>query len=204
MSPLIIDKDKKKKKILDAALDVFMDKGFSGVLISDIARAADIGKGTVYEYFQSKEDLFIELLNYLFEHHQSYDPREWTDNATPEKKLEDLISFYIDSRIQSSSRRNKVLFMLVDYLAHRRARQGKLFYNRRKYFTAYRSEIRSIVKEGVRRGAFKKVDVDLMVTIITMILDGLMFQTFLFPRALPVDKVGPVITKMILAYLEAV
>jgi len=45
MPPIIVDKAAKKKDILQAALDVFMQKGFSNVLISDVAQAAKIGKG---------------------------------------------------------------------------------------------------------------------------------------------------------------
>ena len=89
MSPLIVDKEEKKRKILQAASDIFVEKGFSNVVISDIAQAAGIGKGTVYEYFKSKEELFSELLAFLFEHHQQYTPQAWGKNATPEEKLKD-------------------------------------------------------------------------------------------------------------------
>lgn len=48
----------KRAKILAAAARVFADKGFAGARIADVALAAGIGKGTVYEYFASKDALF--------------------------------------------------------------------------------------------------------------------------------------------------
>jgi AcrR family transcriptional regulator len=52
----------KRDKILDAARAVFSHKGFAGANVSDIAEAAGIGKGTIYLYFKSKEDIFSNLL----------------------------------------------------------------------------------------------------------------------------------------------
>jgi AcrR family transcriptional regulator len=60
MSPKIVDKQERKKQIARAALEVFAEKGFESASISQVARAAGIGKGTVYEYFGSKEELTHE------------------------------------------------------------------------------------------------------------------------------------------------
>ena len=50
----------KRDAIIAAAADHFAAIGFSNARISDIARQAEIGKGTVYEYFRSKEALLLE------------------------------------------------------------------------------------------------------------------------------------------------
>lgn len=55
-------KEEKRAEILKAAARVFVEYGFDGAKIEDIAKAAGIGKGTVYEYFESKTDLFREML----------------------------------------------------------------------------------------------------------------------------------------------
>lgn len=52
----------KRQQILEAALGVFAEKGFHNAKIEEIAQAAQVGKGTVYEYFQSKKELFQETL----------------------------------------------------------------------------------------------------------------------------------------------
>ena len=55
---------KKREDILKSASHVFGDKGFHSANITDIAEQAGIGKGTVYEYFESKSALFIEVMAY--------------------------------------------------------------------------------------------------------------------------------------------
>jgi AcrR family transcriptional regulator len=54
----------KEEAIVSAAITVFMEKGFSNASIKDIAISAGVGKGTVYEYFKNKDDLFIQSANY--------------------------------------------------------------------------------------------------------------------------------------------
>ena len=50
--------------IIEASLKLFKEKGFSAVRIADIAKEAGVGKGTVYEYFSSKEELLVRACSY--------------------------------------------------------------------------------------------------------------------------------------------
>jgi len=52
----------KRQQILTAAFHVFAEKGYHNAKIEEIAQVAQVGKGTVYEYFQSKNQLFQEML----------------------------------------------------------------------------------------------------------------------------------------------
>jgi len=52
----------KRAAILKAAAAVFAAKGFHSATVEEIAAHAGVGKGTVYEYFSSKEELFREML----------------------------------------------------------------------------------------------------------------------------------------------
>ena len=49
----------KREQILNAVLELFMSEGLNGMKVSAIAKRADVGKGTVYEYFSSKEDMYL-------------------------------------------------------------------------------------------------------------------------------------------------
>lgn len=56
-----------KKKIFAGAFECFSMRTYHEVKIIDIASAAGVGKGTVYEYFESKEDLYQQLLDFFFQ-----------------------------------------------------------------------------------------------------------------------------------------
>src|SRR5512140_2316913 len=50
-------------QIIDAALDAFSENGFAAAKLDDIARRAGVSKGTIYLYFESKEELFKAVVN---------------------------------------------------------------------------------------------------------------------------------------------
>ena len=54
--------EQKRAKILAAATGLFATQPFHKVLLSDVAEAAAVGKGTLYIYFKSKEDLYLSVL----------------------------------------------------------------------------------------------------------------------------------------------
>ncbi len=56
------DSAERRKAILDAALEEFAARGFAGTRLDDVARRADVAKGTIYLYFHDKESLFQELV----------------------------------------------------------------------------------------------------------------------------------------------
>ena len=51
-----------KKKILDAAFNVFVRNGFKDTTMSHIVNESGLSKGAIYHYYSSKKDLFISLI----------------------------------------------------------------------------------------------------------------------------------------------
>jgi AcrR family transcriptional regulator len=59
----LVDQDSsKRRQILDGARKVFMDLGFDGASMGEIARAAGVSKGTLYVYFADKNQLFEAIV----------------------------------------------------------------------------------------------------------------------------------------------
>ncbi|MFJ4576979.1 TetR/AcrR family transcriptional regulator C-terminal domain-containing protein [Streptomyces sp. NPDC088846] len=53
---------RKRQAIMEAATSVFMEKGYSGTSMDDIAKLAAVSKQTVYKHFSDKEKLFAEIV----------------------------------------------------------------------------------------------------------------------------------------------
>lgn len=60
-----VETPRKRQAILDQAIRTFAELGFRGTDVQVIADRAAVGKGTVYRYFHSKEDLFWEATFYV-------------------------------------------------------------------------------------------------------------------------------------------
>lgn len=57
-------KEARPQELLDAALDLFVEKGFAATKIEDVASRAGVSKGTVYLYFPSKEELLKAVIRH--------------------------------------------------------------------------------------------------------------------------------------------
>jgi len=57
------DKARKRDLILDATMKLVMERGYTKTTMTDVAREAGIGRGTVYWHFESKEDLAYALMH---------------------------------------------------------------------------------------------------------------------------------------------
>lgn len=52
-------KQQTRKAIVDAAVNLFTEKGFEQTSMDELARVAGVGKGTIYGYFKAKEEIFL-------------------------------------------------------------------------------------------------------------------------------------------------
>jgi AcrR family transcriptional regulator len=56
------EKDNRKKLILKSARTLFFKKGFNKVTVDEIAKSSELGKGSIYLYFNSKEEIYAQIL----------------------------------------------------------------------------------------------------------------------------------------------
>jgi len=90
------EKARRQQDILEAAREVFFEKGIHRATVDDVAAHAEVSKGTVYLYFQSKESILAHLLLeglsiLLSQLEAAYAPNE---PLSPEKRLRQLAEAY--------------------------------------------------------------------------------------------------------------
>jgi AcrR family transcriptional regulator len=95
------DLDTKRERIVDAAGELFAERGFDGTTVRDICQAADANVAAVNYYFGDKQRLYVEA---VVRAHRWRMERvklpEWTAGTKPEQKLADFIKTFI-SRVRS-------------------------------------------------------------------------------------------------------
>ncbi|MGB9730426.1 MULTISPECIES: TetR/AcrR family transcriptional regulator [Calditerrivibrio] len=87
----------KKKLLMEAAVEVFSEKGFWQTKISDIVKKADLAQGTFYNYFKNKESIFKEILLKL--HQEFMDEIEEMFEHNTHNVCDKFVSKMIDSFI---------------------------------------------------------------------------------------------------------
>lgn len=95
---------RREQEILDAALELFADEQWEKVTVAQIAEHADIGKGTVYKHFASKEEIYAQLiLNYSTEL-LTFFSKELTSDADPATKIRRVLGYCLREFSEDSAR----------------------------------------------------------------------------------------------------
>ena len=116
--PKVVNKDEKRKIIAKSTCSLFIEKGFVNISISQIAKSAGIGKGTIYEYFKNKEDIVFELMSCL---QDDYDPKlksNLQSANTVKEKVICLFSLFLDDDETTQIQRKIYKEFLSIYLSN--------------------------------------------------------------------------------------
>lgn len=91
---IIVDKVQKRKDIALSCKEIFLQKGINALTISEIAKSAGVGKGTLYGYFENKEDIVFEIVNILMQKHNEKLLIEIQKEISTKDKIKKLSEFF--------------------------------------------------------------------------------------------------------------
>lgn len=201
MTPKIVDKTAKRKLIIDGALKVFARSGLYDFKMIEVAEEAGVGKGTLYEYFPSKDALIAGSFALFMEEFESHLASQLQPEDDPAAQIERLISSSMEFCLAEKER----LDALFDFYAAAIPKHdgksilGDLAPNYRHMI----GWVAEIVADGVKRGIFRPVDDKLVASMILALLDGLLFQAALGVTQLDVNKTAHGVSQMLLHGLLA-
>jgi AcrR family transcriptional regulator len=91
---IIVDKIQKRRDIALSCKEIFVLKGIKDLTISEIAKTAGIGKGTIYAYFKNKEDIVFEIVNILIQKRNEVVVDKLSKIKSTKDKLKYFSSFF--------------------------------------------------------------------------------------------------------------
>ena len=136
-------------KIIDAATKIFAKKGFHKARISEIAREAQIADGTIYIYFENKDDILISLFEEQMNAVLDNMVEKISEQNNPIKKLEKFALTHLQLIEQ-----NKNLAEIIQVEIRQSSKFMKEYKNEK--FTQYLDLVGKIIQEGQENGVFKK------------------------------------------------
>ena len=158
MSPANQSQKNKKDQIIVAAAHVFAQKGYAGSSVADIALKAEIGKGTIYAYFDSKEDLFFAVFEwFILQTGTAAKVSVAYLGGSATERLEVLS----DSIMNTWDEVKDVFNLTVEFWA---ASSSSLMRDRfkgafRRLYENFRGLVVLLIRDGIERGEFR-ADVD--------------------------------------------
>ena len=144
----------KKKRIIDAAARVFAQKGYAGTAVADIAVQAEIGKGTIYAYFDSKEDLFFAVFEwYMMQSGAAAKVSVSLLGGSAAQRLEALS----DSIMGMWDEIKDAFTLTIEFWAASSSSQMRQRFKEafRRAYEEFRGLVVALIRDGIERGEFR-------------------------------------------------
>lgn len=95
-------KQRRRDRIVEAAVEAFNRKGFSATTMQEIAKVADLAVGTLYNYFPSKNDLLVGIIEGQMEEIRKIDVRELVRRLRTARSGAEVVSWILSTVVRKS------------------------------------------------------------------------------------------------------
>ena len=178
MAPKIVDKKIKSEQIIRAAIEIFGIKGFERTRMEDIAKEANVGKGTIYEYFADKDSLMKGSFDYLFASFAAQMAPEIDPSVSAAHTIREITHKMIEAMEEIGHTYRFFLEYLL-YLSRRGDDYGQL----ETMLVEYRKLIGTIIDTGIERGEFRSdIDTAAAAASFAAWFDGAIFHLIVLPN----------------------
>ncbi len=187
--PRVVDKEEKRTKIIQAAIHVFAQKGFNRTKAIDIAKAAGVGKGTLYEYFRSLNEIFAAAFHDFLKQMDSAIHDQLDKESDPLKQIELFVKITFNEFLNAG----ELAKVMMDFWAEGiRTRSDEILntINLDEMYNTYRTLLSGIIKSGIKQNVFRKVDPKLTASMMIGVLDGLYLQYIMNPNVFDFNKMS--------------
>lgn len=173
--PKIVNVEEKKQEIYRAAAQVFFDKGYNDTTLGDIAKASNVGRSTLYQYFKNKEEIFHEVsISFFSELVSSLDEIMSTDLYATEKLIRMLSVFIFESGAD-----DKRFFELTKVLLFLKA-NSTIFESQFKFlYLSVQDMFYQVIEAGMKSGEIKKTNPEAMTLAVFGLAQSIILHTYL-------------------------
>lgn len=191
-------KRERKEHILNIAFELFAEKGYSATGMRDIMKAANVSKGGIYVYFESKAAILLSIV-------ERFDNRRHNilESIDTTLSAEEIFDCYLRERLErfkyEENRKWSRLALEFWSLPERIPELSRIMDRR---FKAYQKDIEYIIRQGIDKGVFRKdCLIDEVVYQIMSTINGVGVLSGAMGRVITDNQINETI-KMHLKYLK--
>ena len=169
---------KRRSDIIIAASRVFDANGYAATTMDAVASEAKVAKGSLYNYFPSKHDLFVQVFTTALGQDEQTTENLLTQPISASKKL----ALYIDFWFSRREHYKRVGGLVLEFWANaaRDDREGQIATMFQQMYRRWHGRISAIVQEGVQSGEFRQ-DINISAAAISILAatDGITLHTIM-------------------------
>jgi AcrR family transcriptional regulator len=161
---------RRRGEIIPAAIHVILQKGFLETSMREIAKAAGVGKSTLYDYFPSKDEI---LIAYVVEEVERMTTQVQAIIAQDLSAMEKFKRIWRNQMNYMLA--NKLVYLEISFEAQRLNQESQQRIQERRH--AYQDMLCELVEEGIRRGEFRPVNPLLAIRVMFSVVTPTVFTS---------------------------
>ena len=168
----------RRSAILAAAGKVFHAHGYAATTMEAVAAEAGVAKGSLYNYFRSKQELFTQLFTETIAADEAEVEQLVAEPIPAAEKLQKLL----DNVFVQLERYTTIGGLMLEFwaTAARQQHRGELAEMFEQMFSRWRRRIAAIVSQGIESGQFRAdIDPEVAASLILAVVDGIIVQSIL-------------------------
>ncbi len=171
-------KEEKRALIIEAAAKVFARRGFASTLMAEIAIEAGIGKGTLYEYFDSKENLFFAVFEWFV---QATEAEAKVSISALGGSASERLDALSDSLMSSWAQMEDMYSLVMEFWSASASSQMRERFKQafKNGYSDFRQIVSTLIRDGIERGEFQPhVDTESVAAALVGTWDALLLQAW--------------------------
>jgi AcrR family transcriptional regulator len=174
--------EERKKQILEAAISVFAKLGFHKARMDDISEASGLSKGALYWYFDSKDDIITNIMEYVFG--SSF--KELNSLPTPDGNIRKHLVAMLSNSMEDAIKMLEIRPIIFEFFAHA-FQDGIIQQTLRDYFRYYTQQMIPLIQQGIDTGEFRQIDAYPAALALGSIFEGIILLWMYDPHSVDID-----------------
>jgi len=186
--------DQRRYQILDAALEVIVNKGYEGSSMSDIVEKSKLSKGAIYWYYSSKKEVYLSLVNHWVHRYSPTLNLIIEDDKLASVQLKELFKYFI-----YQYETDQKVFKAIAVFWSLASRDNDFKEKFDKVYSEFLALIERIIIKGVESNEFKNIDTKIAALSIMVNIESTIWFTLFDDYGISATKYMKTITEFILA-----
>jgi len=177
---IVVEHDKRKKEILERALDVFTDEGYEDTTFRKIAERCGITRTILYLYFKNKREIFSYSIK-QFTVGLEADIREISalESQSITDKLSNILTLILDRCVEQ----RRLLSVIFGYLDHIRKAGGDPDERVRRRTIRMRHILSTLLILGIQSGEFRRMSVKAATDLVYSLIEAAIFRIVILGKS---------------------
>lgn len=183
-----------KQKLLTVSKDLIINNGYENVSVSHICKNCNVAKGTFYNYFESKNDIIISILQDINE--IMFSELVWKEEKSPINKLIEYQTYYLEKVVNDQGKRvtSEIFRIICD----------KELKNHDFYSHKHQEYLVNTIKQGQKEKIFRTdMDADTLAHLLQDINFGIMMRWSCGKESEPISISSKRNIEMFISYIKA-